>query len=191
VLQPEETPVDRFFAWDCKTAEALGKRVPGAIPVVAAKICPALQAQVDVYVAANSFQQRLGIRVRVTEQPTDWRRPRRLRDELDEALESLRKIPRHYPVFLATDSEYIQHALLSHFTDARFLPKNFDLKEETGGYVHRQDKDAMFTFLREVGCLSACRQVISVGGFLNDRTLGRKVIREPYEKTILPLETFA
>ena len=186
VLQPAEPPVDRFFAWDCPTAEALGKRVPGAIPPVVARLCPALQSQVDSYVAANSIEERLGIRVRVTEQASDWRRPRRLRDELNETLESLRQIPRHYPVFLATDSEYIQQALLSHFADARILPKNFDLKEETGGYVHRQDKDAMFTFLKEVGCLSACRQIISIGGFLNDRTLGRKIIREPYEKTLLP-----
>jgi hypothetical protein len=50
---------------------------------------------------------------------------------------------------VVTDSEYVQERLTAHFSDAKFLPKAFDLEEPTGRYVHRQDKDALTTFLKD------------------------------------------
>jgi hypothetical protein len=182
VLQPGEAPVDRFFAWDCKTAEALGSLVPSQITPITAKACPALREQLDVYLQANSMEDRLGIRIRVTERETDPRKPHRVKDELDAVLESLRRIPDHLPVFIATDSEYIQQGLLSHFVDSRFFFKSFEQQEPTGGYVHRTDKDAMLTFLKEIGCLCACRHIINFGGFLNESSVRHKLIREPYDR---------
>jgi len=79
-------------------------------------------------------------------------------------------------VFIATDSDYIQQRLLSHFIDSRFLSKRFELREQTGGYVHRTDKDAMLTFLKEVSCLCACRHIINYGGFLNENSVRYKFI---------------
>jgi len=176
MLQPGEPPVDRFFSWDCDTAEALGRLVPGTITPITAKVCRALQAPLDVYMQANSIQDRLGIRVRVTERATDVRKPRRVKDELDAVLKCLHRIPNQVPVFIATDSDYIQQRLLSHFIDSRFLSKRFELREQTGGYVHRTDKDAMLTFLKEVSCLCACRHIINYGGFLNENSVRYKFI---------------
>jgi hypothetical protein len=85
------------------------------------------------------------------------------------------------PLFIATDSEYIQEGLLSHFIDARFLPKRFEQREQTGGYVQRTDKDAMLTFVKEVSCLCACKNIINYGGFLNETSVRHKFIREPYD----------
>ena len=147
-----------------------------------AKPCLALQTQLDVYMQTNSIQDRLGIRVRVTEQATDGRRPHRVKAELDAVLTLLCRIPSYARVFIATDSDYIQQTLLSHFIDSRFLPKKFDQRESTGGYVHRTDKEAMFTFLKEVCCLCACRKVINIGGFLNDGTIRSKIIEAPYDE---------
>ena len=183
VLQPDEAPVDRFFSWDCTMAEALGKCVSGGTTFITATPSQALQAEVNSYVDANAIQERIGVRVRVTESPKESRKPHRVKTELDETLESLRRLPRETPVFIATDSEYIQSRLLSHFTDARFLPKRFEKKEETGGYVLRADKEAMFTFIKEVGCLCACRRIIDIGGFLNAESVWPKLARAPYEKT--------
>lgn len=176
MLQPGEAPVDRFFSWDCETAEALGRLVPGTVTPITAKVCASLQVQVDLYAKANSIQDRLGIRVRVTERVTDLRKPRRVKDELDAVLKCLHRIPNQVPVFIATDSEYVQQGLLSHFIDSRFLPKKFDLREQTGGYIHRADKDAMLTFLKEVSCLCACRHIINYGGFLNENSVRYKFI---------------
>jgi hypothetical protein len=181
MLQPSEEPVDRFFSWDCDTAEALGKLATGNITPLNAKISPTLEAQLDGYMQAHSMQNRLGIRVRVTERTTDLRKPRRVKDELDTVLSSLRRISPQMPLFIATDSEYIQEGLLSHFIDARFLPKRFEQREQTGRYVQRTDKDAMLTFVKEVSCLCACKNIINYGGFLNETSVRHKFIREPYD----------
>jgi len=74
----------------------------------------------------------------------------------------------------------VQKTLLAHFADAKVLPKHFDHVEATGRYVHRADKTAMRTFLKEVGCLCACRKVINIGGFLNEGLVQSKIIKEPY-----------
>jgi hypothetical protein len=89
------------------------------------------------------------------------------------------------PVFIATYSEYVQRMLVAHFADARFLPKEFTHVEETGRYVHRDDKHAMETFVKEVGCLCACGMIISFGGFLNDSAVQSKIIKEPYSEAAL------
>jgi hypothetical protein len=182
VLRPGESLVDRFLSWDCPMAEALGELVPGGTFPIDATPSPALQSQVDVYLRANRIQERLGIRVRVTENPKEGRKPHRVKAELDATLESVSRIPRETPVFIATDSEYIQEGLLSHFIDTRFFPKRFEKSEQTGGYVLRTDKDAMLTFLKEVSCLCACRRIIDIGGFLNEASVRSKIIRAPYDK---------
>jgi hypothetical protein len=97
-------------------------------------------------------------------------------------LYALYRIPWYVKVFIATDSEYVQKTLLAHFSDAKVLPKHFDHSEATGRYVHRADKAAMRTFLKEVGCLCACRRVINIGGFLNEGLVMPKLLHEPYEE---------
>ena len=54
--------------------------------------------------------------------------------------------------------------------------------EATGRYVHRDDQNAMKTFVKEVGCLCACKMIISFGGFLNDSSVQAKIIQEPYSE---------
>jgi len=119
--------------------------------------------------------------VRATESLNHRCRLHRVNSEIDNVLYALYRIPWYVKVFIATDSEYVQKSLLAHFSDAKILLKEFDLLEPTGRYVHRGDKKAMLTFLKEVGCLCACRRVISVGGFLNDELIQSKVIRAPYD----------
>jgi len=182
-LAPRETPVDRFFAWDCEIAEALGKRIPLPAAPLIAKLCPSLQAQADDYGRQIGVRDRLGIRVRVTESANDHRRPHRIKSELDATLAALYMIPSRTPVFIATDSEYVQQCLTAHFEDFRIVPKQFEQQEATGRYIHRIDKEALSMFLIEVDCLCSCRQVINIGGFLNDSQIYSKLIREPYRET--------
>jgi hypothetical protein len=52
--------------------------------------------------------------------------------------------------------------------------------EPTGRYVDRQDKEAMFTFLKEVECLCQCRNIINSGGFHQDSSVRHKILEEPY-----------
>ena len=181
VLRPGAAPLDRFFSWDLDGSGALAKLNPGAMKSLPAKPCATLQAQLDAYVKKNEINDRLGIRVRVDELPQQKRKPHRIQSELDAVLRSLLRIPWYARVFIATDSEYIQQALVSHFVDSRFLPKKFDLQHPTGRYVHRCDKQAMVTFIKEVSFLCACRKVINIGGFLNDGLVHSRLIQEPYD----------
>ena len=181
VYRPGTSPRDRFFSWDLDGSGALAKLHPRAMPSLVAKPCAALQVQLDEYVKRNGINDRLGIRVRVDELWHQKRKPHRSQPELDGVLRSLLRIPWYVRVFIATDSEYIQNTLVSHFIDSRFLAKKFDLRHVTGRYVHRSDKHAMVTFLKEVSFLCACRKVINIGGFLNDGLVHSRLIHEPYD----------
>jgi len=182
VFRGGEPPRGNFFSWDLVGAWALAKAVPGRPDQLVARPAQGIRAEAADYSRTHGLGARLGIRVRVEELPYRDRKPHRVRKELDDVVRSLVRIPWYTRVFVATDSEYIQQMLASHFHDARFLPKSFDLQEPTGRYVHRQDKHAMFTFLKEVDCLCRCKRIINIGGFLNDRSVGHKILREPYSE---------
>lgn len=182
VLRDGERPDERFFSWDLVGAETLARKVPGPHPPLHARPCHSLQTQIDAYVRSNGIRERLGIRVRVTESFTQRGKLHRTQAEIDHVLYALYRIPWYVRVFIATDSEYVQKTLVAHFRDAKVLPKRFDQVEATGRYVHRADKTAMRTFLKEVGCLCACRKVINIGGFLNEGLVQSKLLKEPYEE---------
>ena len=182
MLRDGRIPGERFFSWDLVGSETLARTVRGPHPPLHAKPCHSLQSQIDTYVRANGIRERLGIRVRVTESFTQRGKLHRTKSEIDQVLYSLYRIPWYVKVFIATDSEYVQKTLLAHFADAKVLPKHFDHVEATGRYVHRADKTAMRTFLKEVGCLCACRKVINIGGFLNEGLVQSKLIKEPYSE---------
>jgi hypothetical protein len=177
-----EIPRGDLFSWDLAAGKALGRRVPGPLAEIVARPSADIRTKADAYARRHNLSDRLGIRVRVEENPKHGRRPRRIRRELDQLLKSIIRIPWYTRVFVATDSEYIQQMLASHFTDTTFLPKQFDLQEPTGRYVHRQDKDALFTFVQEVDCLCRCRKIINISGFLNDHSVRQKCIREPFRE---------
>jgi hypothetical protein len=122
--------------------------------------------------------------VRVTECPIEARKPHRIQRELDEAVKSIIRLPWHVKVFVMTDSEYIQQMLASHFYDARFFAKRFDWRDVGGRYIHRQDRDAMQIFLTEMVCLTACRRIINLGGFLNEASVWYKILQPPYHLTM-------
>ena len=73
--------------------------------------------------------------------------------------------------------------------DAAWLSKEFDLAENGSRYVHRSDKAAMFTFLKEALCLCACRRVINIGGFLNDQAA--RIWQPPYHESPAALTALA
>lgn len=190
VVPPLKTlPVEgdgSLFCWDMHGCPLLAALMPRrSLPLLVAEPAAKVKAWTDAYIRANGVPERLGIRVRVTELLSQSRKPHRVQAELDEVLRSLYRIPWYVRVFIATDSEYLQQMLAAHFVDARFLPKRFDLEHATGRYVHRQDKEAMYTFLHEVGCLCACRRVINLGGFLNDGLIKPRILEHPYEEAAL------
>jgi hypothetical protein len=174
-----------FFSWDLRDAWALAKLVPGRLRHLVAPPSPQIKNQADAYARRHGLAHRLGIRVRVEEFPYRDRKPHRLRRELDQVVKSIVRIPWYAKVFVATDSEYMQQMLASHFGDARFLTKKFDLQHPTGRYVHRLDKHAMFTFIQEVECLRQCSRIINIGGFLNDQAVAQRIMGEPYADATL------
>lgn len=181
VFLPGAAPAKDIFAWNLSASASLARLLPRRPPSLVARLSKPLQAQASVWIRRHDLTNRLGIRVRVEELASQPRKPHRVRRELDEVITSIIRIPWHTRVFIATDSEYIQQMLASHFYDARFFLKRFDLEEATGRYVHRQDRHAMFTFLKEVYCLCACSKIINIGGFLNDNSVKARVIKEPYQ----------
>jgi ribonuclease HI len=174
---------ERFFSWDLAGSGNLALLVPRPFPQLVARPSAPLRAEIDAYVKANRVQERLGIRVRAMELPNQKNRIHRNQAELDGVLHALYRIPWYVPVFIVTDSEYVQQILASHFVDSAFLPKKFDEVESSGRYVDRDDKDAMKTFIKEIDVLCACKKIISYGGFLNDCSVDSKIIEEPYNET--------
>jgi hypothetical protein len=186
VFRPGDKPAESLFSWDLLASGALARLAAPSWHQVVALTAPAIRRHTRAYVAAHRLEARLGIRVRVEEGGISGKRkPRRVMRDLEETVRSLVRIPWYTKTFIATDAEYIQQTLASHFKDAKFLPKKFDLQEATGRYVHRQDKHAMFTFLQEVDCLCRCSRIINIGGFLNDRSVKGKIIHEPYREPAL------
>ena len=179
---PGFVPRGNLFCWDLRASGALADLVPGRPVPIVAKPSARILGEVDNYARCHGVESRLGIRIRVEEHLSRQRKPHRIKKELDDVLKSVLRIPWYTRVFVATDSEYVQQILASHFLDIRFLSKNFDLQESTGRYVHRQDKEAMFAFLKEVDCLCRCKRIINIGRFLNDHCVRQKWMPEPYSE---------
>src|SRR5580658_3247578 len=175
----------RFFTWDLVAGGALASMVGGNRRALEAKPAANIVKRVEGYMRRHAIERRLGIRVRVDECFSRNRKPHRIQRELDDVLKQIVQLPWHTKVFIATDSQYIQTMLGSHFNEAAFLPKNFDLKEATGAYIHRLDKKAMFTYMQELTCLCSCRKIINVGGFLNEHAVKDKILEAPYEGAIV------
>jgi hypothetical protein len=178
---------DRMLAFDIAAAEALENvarsraRLAGPLRAIPA---PEIRKRADAYIRDLDISSRIGIRVRVTECPVDGRKPRRLQRELDDTVKSIIRLPWHVPTFVVTDSQYIQQMLASHFHDARFLSKRFAEEDIGGRYVSRHDRSSMLTFLTEVICLTACRKIVNVGGFLNQESVLAKIIQPPYKQAV-------
>jgi len=184
VLRPGEAPRGSFFSWDLVSSGALAKLRSASWPQVLAVPAATIRADASAFARAHGLDKRLGVRVRVEESPSRNRKPHRVERELNEALKSIIRLPWHTKTFVATDSEYMQQMLASHFPDTKYLAKRFDHQEATGRYVHRQDKEAMVTFLKEIFCLCLCRKIVSVGGFLNEDSVRHKIIQKPYEQAL-------
>jgi hypothetical protein len=185
IFRPDRKPFGNVFSWDLRCGSALGDLGPRPWKQIVAKPSAAIRRQADAFARAHAISNRIGIRVRVEEIPTGRRKPHRVKKELDEVVSSIIRIPWYAKVFVVTDSEYIQQMVASHFADCVFLPKTFDLTQSTGRYVHRQDKAAMVTFLKEVDCLCRCQKIINIGGFLNDASVEHKMIEAPYDAAFM------
>jgi hypothetical protein len=171
-----------FDLWgDLGASTALAKMVPVSRRSARASARPnsEIARTARRHVQAHDLTRRIGLRVRVTETMTDTRRPRRVLRELDRAITSVTALPWYLPVFVVTDAEYVQDMLTSHFHDANFIRKSFGESERTGRYVSRTDRGAMRTYLSEVLCLSACKLVLNVGGFLNDDEMAAPILTPP------------
>jgi hypothetical protein len=195
VFKPVAPLYDRTLAfdlsWDLAATTALEQLVPSEFrstePVRAAP-CGQIQEVADHYICEHELTRRVGIRVRVTESHTDGRKPRRIPQELEKTVRSIIRLPWYVPVFVVTDSEYIQQTLASHFHDTRFLPKRFEERDSSGRYVNRHDRAAMRTFVTEVACLGACPKIVNIGGFLNDESARDRTIEPPFDRYRLGLE---
>jgi hypothetical protein len=173
-------PKAHCFAYDLRGALRLASFVPNKnAPTIHAKPARAIEAAANAFIQHHGLRNRIGIRVRVTEDVKDRRQPHRVQHELNAVIRSLIRLPWYTGVFVATDSEYVQSMLASHFYNCQFLPKTFAEGAGHGRYVHRQDKLAMTTFLMEVHCLSACHKIINIGGFLNETQVRQKIIQPP------------
>ncbi|HKD08958.1 MAG TPA: hypothetical protein VKB79_23850 [Bryobacteraceae bacterium] len=190
IFRPERKPIGNVFSWDLRCASALGDLGPRPWKQIVARPAAPIRREADAFARAYAISQRIGIRVRVDEIDSGRRKPHRLQRELDDVVKSIIRIPWYAKVFVVTDSEYIQQMLASHFADCVFVPKNFDLTQSTGRYVHRQDKAAMVTFLKEVDCLCRCRKIIDIGGFLNDASVRHKIVGPPYDDAVLMQLTY-
>ena len=186
VVKDGRALTDRLFAFNLPASGYLERLVPNsARPKMRLLATPSdtIRCAVDDLIWRHRLRERIGIRVRVTEAPRDKRRPHRIPSELDDCLAPLLQLAPTLPVFIVTDSEYIQQALAAHFHDAVCLPKEFDLTENGSRYVHRSDKAAMRTFVEEAFCLGECRRVINIGGFLNDQAT--RTWHPPYTEAAL------
>jgi len=191
VYRPGGKTTGNMIAFDFEAARALEAAVPkpNVKKVRPLRAIPAaeLRNKANNYINDMKMSGRLGVRVRVTECSIDGRKPRRIQPELDETLRSIICLPWHTPVFLVTDSEYMQLMLSSHFHDCRFLRKSFTEEHDTGQYLSRFDREGMRVFMTEVMCLEACRKIINIGGFLNQDSVADKIVRPPWDIKALDL----
>lgn len=178
-LPGQQVPQGSFFSWDLLAAGSLRALTSTPMPPLKIRPTPMIEAQAELLIDKYQVTDRIGIRVRVSESARDARRPHRSLQEMNEVAAWLMRIPADEPVFIATDSEYLQDKLRSHFVNALVLPKSFEAIEASGRYVGRQDASAMKTYLLEVECLCACRGIFNIGGFHNENSFKHKFFPLP------------
>ena len=152
-----------------------------------AKPSAEIQRRADALVKKHRLQDRIGIRVRVTENPADGRDLCRVQHKLDAALTSIIRLPWYVPIFIVTDSDYVERMLASHFADAQALPKRFPSIEHSGRFIDRRDPSAMRTYVTEIACLTACRHIINFGGFINQESVADKMIQPTCNRNLFGL----
>jgi len=180
-----------FDLWgDFAETTALYKQVPlqfRATEILKATPSAELQHQADLFIRRHGLEKRIGIRVRVTENPADGRNLCRIQRELDAAVTSIIQLPWYVRVFIVTDSEYMQQMLASHFPDSKVLPKRFSAVEATGRFIDRKDPAAMRTYVTEIACLTACHNILNYGGFINQESVAGKIIEPSRDNKLLGL----
>jgi hypothetical protein len=184
IFRPGDRPSAGMFVFDIASAAALERlapRHPGQAGTLRAVPSRELADLARAYMRDFDIPRRVGVRVRVSECPVDWRKPRRFQRELDQTVTAIARIPWHIRIFLVTDSEYVQQMLASHFRDIRYFPKRFGERERSMHYVSRDDPHAMRTFMAEISCLTSCRKIVNVGGFLNQDLVRAKILAPPYD----------
>jgi hypothetical protein len=196
------TPGDRasdhmfvFDLWgDFAETTSLYQQVPASLRAadpIQAKASAQLQLQASTFSQKYKLANRIGIRVRVTENPADGRTLCRVQCELDKAIKSIIRLPWYIPVFIVTDSEYVQQMLSSHFPDSKYFPKTFADIEKGSSYVNRKDSSAMRTYMMEIACLTSCRNILNYGGFINDELVSGKIIEPTCHPSLLGLRDVA
>lgn len=177
-----DTVSDHMFVFDLwgdfAETTALYQQVPVSLRMepVQAKASTELQLKASAYSRRHELANRIGIRVRVTENPADGRTLCRVQRELNNTIKSIVRLPWYVPVFIVTDSEYVQQMLASHFPDSKYLPKTFSDIEKGNTYVNRKDSSAMRTYMMEIACLTSCRNILNYGGFINEESVSDKII---------------
>jgi hypothetical protein len=95
--------------------------------------------------------------------------------------------PWYVPVFIVTDSDYVQQMLSCHFHDAKYFPKEFADIEKGTTYVNRKDSSAMRTYMMEIACVISCRNILNYGGFINEESVADKIIEPTCHPSLLGL----
>jgi hypothetical protein len=168
-----------FDLWgDFAETMSLYEQVPASFKAdpIQAKAAAELEFKASTFSRKHKLANRIGIRVRVTENPADGRILCRAQCELDKAIKSIIRLPWYASVFIVTDSEYVQQMLSSHFPDSKYFPKKFADTEKGTTYVNRKDSSAMRTYMMEIACLTSCRKILNYGGFINEESVADKII---------------
>jgi hypothetical protein len=196
VYRPGDLPEERMFVFDLwgdfEETTALLQLVPADLRLpehLRAHPSSALKKEADGFIHLNNLSTRVGIRIRVTENPNDGRSLCRRQQELDRTIKSIIGMPWYVPVFVVTDSEYVLQMLTSHFHNIRFLAKKYTERDIGGNYVDRRDRAAMRTYVVEVACLTACRKIVNFGGFINEESVYAKIVEPPWEPSLFGLRS--
>lgn len=192
--RPGDAVSDHMFVFDLwgdfAETTSLHEQVPVALQAalpVQANASSELQSLASAFSRKHKLANRVGIRVRVTENPADGRTLCRVQRELDKAIKSIIRLPWYIPVFIVTDSEYVQQMLSSHFHDSRYFPKTFSEIEKGNSYVNRKDSSAMRTYMMEIACLTSCRNILNYGGFINEEFVSEKIIESTCHPSLFGL----
>lgn len=198
VHSPGSKVGDRTFAFDLwgdfAETTSLFRQLPLSLQAtepIKASPCSELQKRADAFVKDHNVASRIGIRVRVTENPTDGRSLCRVQAKLDGAIKSIIRLPWHIRAFIVTDSQYVQQMLASHFIDSRFLPKRFSEIDKGQRYIDRKDPAAMRTYMMEIACLTACRNILNYGGFINQESVADRIIEPNCHRDLFGLRRAA
>jgi len=196
VYRPGDPLEDAMFVFDLwgdfAETTALQQLVPENLRSpehLRANPSPELKRKADEFIRTHALANRIGIRVRVTENPKDGRKLCRSQQELDRTIKSLVRIPWYVPVFVVTDSEFVLQMLSSHFHDVRFLPKKYTEPDTGGNYVDRRDRASMRTYVMEVACLTACKKIVNIGGFINEESVYARIVEPPWEPSLSGLRS--